>query len=123
MEEKRTQPRICTAFTAKCTELPEQKNIFYTAIKDLSPGGLQIFCSKKIPRGTSFYININLINECAETKAQVAWNDKKPNSDLYCVGLKFLEVNRKNKHKIDNFFDAIFLNTVYYSCNCSDIQR
>ncbi len=120
MKEKRLEPRICTAFTAKCIELPEKKNSFYTAICDLSPGGIQIFCDRSFPCGTNFNININLIHESIEARAQVAWNDKKPNSDKFCTGLKFLEVNRKSKNKIENFIDTIYLNTIFYSCNLSD---
>jgi hypothetical protein len=119
MKEKRVEPRICTAFTAKCTELPGKKNIFYTAIRDLSPGGIQIFCDREFPCGTSFNININLIHESIDARVQVAWNDKKPNSDKFCTGLKFLEVNRKCKSKIENFIDTIYLNTIFYSCNLS----
>jgi hypothetical protein len=119
MKEKRLEPRICTAFTAKCVELPERKNSFYTAICDLSPGGIQIFCDKPLPCGTNFNININLIHESIEARVQVAWNDKKANSDKFCAGLKFLEVNRKCKNKIENFIDTIYLNTIVYSCNLS----
>lgn len=117
MKEKRAEHRIATAFTAKCTELPEKNNIFYTAIRDLSPGGIQIFCDREFPCGTNFSININLIHESVEARVQVAWNDKKPNSDKYCTGLKFLEFNKKCKCKIDNFIDAIYFNTIFYSCN------
>lgn len=117
MKEKRVEPRICTAFTCKCTQLPEKNNIFYSAIRDLSVGGIQILCEEEIPCGTNFAININLINETAEAQAQVAWNDKKPNSNGYYIGLKFLEVKDNNKCKIDDFIDTIFLDTIYYSCN------
>ncbi len=120
VKEKRLEPRICTAFYAKCTELSEKRNIFYTAIRDLSPGGVQILCDKEFPCGTTFAININLINANAEAKALVAWNDKKPNSDQYCVGLKFCEVNRKSRYRIENFIDRIYLDTIYFSCNCSE---
>lgn len=117
MKEKRLEPRICTAFTAKCTELPEKKNIFYTAIRDLSPGGIQILCDREFPCGTNFSININLIHKNAEARVQVAWNDKKPNSDLYFIGLKFLEVKKNSKCKIEDFIDTIFFNTIYLSCS------
>lgn len=119
MKEKRMEPRICTAFTAKCIELPKKNNIFYTAIRDLSPGGIQIFCDREFPCGTNFNININLIHESVEARVQVAWNDKKPNSDKFCTGLKFLGVNRKCKNKIENFIDTIYLNSIFYSCNFS----
>jgi uncharacterized protein (DUF1919 family) len=117
MKEKRLEPRIHTAFTARCAELPDNKNIFYTAIRNISPKGAQILCDKKFPCGTHINININMIHDSAEARAQVAWNGKKPNSDKYYVGLKFLEIKDNNLCKIDDFIDTIFLNTVYYTCN------
>jgi hypothetical protein len=122
-KEKRLEPRICTAFYAKCTEMSDDKNFFYTAIHDLSPGGVQIFCDKEFPCGTPFTINIDLLCATAEAKALVAWNDKKPNSDQYCVGLKFFEVNRKSKYRIQDFIDTIYLDTIHYTCNCSDAAK
>jgi c-di-GMP-binding flagellar brake protein YcgR len=117
MKEKRLEPRICTAFTVRCTELPDKKNIFYSAIRDLSPGGIQILCEKELPCGMYYNVDINLIHESAEAKAQVAWNGKMPNSDKYYVGLKFLEIKDHNMCKIEDFIDTIYLDTIIYTCN------
>lgn len=114
--EKRTEPRICTAFTARCVELPAMKNVFYTAIKNISPGGMQILCDEHLPVGVDINIMINMIHESAEARAKVAWLDKIPGTDRYCIGLKFMDLTGKNKEKLDDFIDTIFIDTIYYSC-------
>ena len=58
INDKRIEFRICTAFTARCSELPDMNNSFYTAIKDISTGGLQIICEKKLPAGKIFNIKM-----------------------------------------------------------------
>ncbi len=123
MKEKRLEPRICTAFTAKCTDLSEEKNSFYTAIRDISPKGAQLLCDKALPCGAYYNININMIYDTAQARAQVAWNDKKSNSDEYYVGLRFLETQDNNLRKIEDFLDAIFLETLHCSCGTQEYYR
>ncbi len=108
--EKRTDPRIDTAFIVKCMELSEKKNSFYTVIKDLSSGGIKILCEEILPLGMNFKIDINLIQEKAEACAEVVWYYKIPASERYCVGLKFRDVNEHNRRKLGDLID-----TIYYS--------
>ncbi|MDY6933753.1 MAG: PilZ domain-containing protein [Spirochaetota bacterium] len=108
MEDRRIEPRIDTAFIVKCKVLPKRDKTFFTVINNLSTGGIKIFCDKSLPLGKNVDVNINLLQETAEAKAQVVWCSKKKNySGRYLVGLKFLEVNETNMHKLGNFINVI----------------
>ena len=110
MNDKRIEPRIDTALFVKCMLLPEEKNCFYTVIKDLSTGGIQILCEDFLPPGKNLKMDINLIQEKAEACAEVVWYYKVPTSERYCIGLKFLEVCEKSRRKLGEV-----INTICYS--------
>ena len=112
MNEKRIEPRIDTAFIVKCMILPDKKNTFYTVIRDLSQCGVKILSENFLPLGRNLHLDINLIKEKAEAKAQVVWYSKMQSSEKYCIGLKFLEVNSSSKRKLGDL-----INTIYKSCD------
>ena len=112
--EKRETQRIDTAFFVKCIPLPEEKEnkCFYTVIKDLSSGGIQILTEDSLPLGKNLKIDINLIHENAHAFAEVVWQYKIPAGERYCVGLKFLDICENSKRKLGEVINTI--------CYCED---
>jgi c-di-GMP-binding flagellar brake protein YcgR len=107
MKERREYPRFGVSFPVECTILPERKKYFYTVSKDLSMVGVRILSEDFLPRKKFMKVNINLIDTVAEIKAQVVWCNKEPYSRRYYAGLKFLEINEKNKHNLGTFLGRI----------------
>ncbi|MCU0821658.1 MAG: PilZ domain-containing protein [Spirochaetes bacterium] len=107
--EKRETQRIDTAFFVKCMPLPEEKEkkCFFTVIKDLSSGGIQILTENSLPLGKNLKIDINLIHENAQACAQVVWQYKEPEAERYCVGLKFLDICDNSKRKLGEVINTI----------------
>jgi c-di-GMP-binding flagellar brake protein YcgR len=107
--EKRISQRIDTAFFVKCMPLPEEseKKCFYTIIKDLSSGGIQILSEDSLPLGKNLKIDINLIHENAQACAEVVWNYKIPAAERYCIGLKFLDICENSKRKLGEVINTI----------------
>lgn len=107
MTEKRIDQRIDTALFVKCLPLPEEKNCFYTVIKDMSSGGIQILCENCPPLGKNMKIDIDLINDKAQACAQVVWHSKMEPAERYCVGLKFLDVCENSKRKLGEVINTV----------------
>lgn len=107
MEERRQESRANVSFPVECIMLPERKKIFYSVSKDLSKQGARILYQDFLPKGKDIKVNINLIEEIAQVKAKVMWCNKTPYPDRYYVGLKFMEINEKNKSAINYFLNKI----------------
>ena len=107
MKEKRQNPRVGISFPVECVSLPERKEMFYTVSKDLSLGGIKILSEDFLPTGKDLRINVNLINEMASAKAKVIWCNKEPYSDRYYAGLKFFELNKRNKTNLNHLINKI----------------
>jgi len=109
LSEKRETQRIDTAFFVKCMPLPEgkEKKCFYTVIKDLCFGGIQILTEDPLPLGKNLKIDINLIHENAQAFAEVVWQYKVPAAERYCVGLKFLDICENSKQKLGEVINTI----------------
>lgn len=107
MEEKRVETRVGVSFPVECTVLPNRRKVFYTVSRDLSGSGVKILHEEFMSRGKDMKININLIDEIAEVKAKVVWCNKTAHSDRYYVGLKFMEINDKNRRALKYFINKI----------------
>ncbi|MBN2482585.1 MAG: PilZ domain-containing protein [Candidatus Omnitrophica bacterium] len=106
-KERRQENRIGISFPVECTLLPDRKKVFYTVSRDLSMGGVRILTEDFVSPGQDIKLSINLINALAEVKAQVAWCNKRSYSEQYYVGLKFDEINEKNKSNLGKFIDKV----------------
>ena len=107
IKDRRKKHRVDISFPVECVTLPERKKIFYTVSKDLSPEGLKILSENFIAYGKTVKVSINLVNEMAEVKAKIIWCNKKPYSEKYYAGLKFLEVDGANKRNLALFISKI----------------
>jgi c-di-GMP-binding flagellar brake protein YcgR len=105
MDERRKFPRVGVSFPVECVILPERKKLFYTVSKDLSIEGAKILSEEFLPVGKDMKVNINLIKEIAEVKAKVVWCNKARYMERYYAGLKFLEINEKNKRNLNIFIN------------------
>lgn len=107
VKNRRKEDRVGISFPVECIMLPDRRKIFYTVSRDLSMGGVKILTEDFVTPGQDMKLCINLINAMAEVKAEVAWCTKRSYSEQYYVGLRFSEVNDKNKNNLGKFIDKV----------------
>jgi c-di-GMP-binding flagellar brake protein YcgR len=105
--ERRIEERIGISFPVECMVLPDRKSLFYTVSRDLSSRGAKILSDDFMGKGKEVKVNINLIHEVAEVKAEVSWCNKRSYSDKYYIGLRFTEISERHKKSINNFVNNL----------------
>ncbi len=107
MKERRKDLRVKVSFPVECIVLPERRSFFYTVSKDLSLGGVRILSENFLPKNQEVRVNINLIEEMVLIKARVVWCSKERCSERYSAGLRFLEINEKDRTNLNNFIRKV----------------
>lgn len=108
-EERRAHPRksvrVNKVFSAELMLHGNEKNPFKCRlyVADVSEGGLKITSDFPFERGISFSATL-LANTPFSFKAEIAWS-RELGAGMQALGLRFTEINEKNKKILDEFID------------------
>ena len=80
--------------------------------QDISEGGMRLNFDKFMPYNTDFILQMNLptIPKVISAVGRVVWAHRLPHSDRYQLGLKFQEIEDKQRLEISDYLKRFSLN-------------
>lgn len=104
--ENRTKTRFRLPHTVICEDLEEHKP-FYTVVKDLSQGGVNLVCDESMQIDHTVKLDINLVQNRIQGQGQVRWCTKNEDRGRYNVGIQFTELDNESKDSLSSFIEGI----------------
>lgn len=105
-QEKRLNKRINISLPINYETLGlDRKELGNTISKDISETGIKLILKEFYPPQTKFLIQINLkgINKAIETVVETVWSFNIQFSNAYYNGLRFIELNARNKEILSEY--------------------
>lgn len=116
MEERRKYIRLGASVKIKYTILSSGSTSLETYSKDLSLGGIRIEIREQIQPKTMLELEMMLPNEeeWLKTKGEVVWQEQviKKGKVLSETGIKFLEMDIKDRIKLNQYLLSLVRNMV-----------
>jgi len=103
-EDKRTCERK-RVYASVRYQLKSSQNFGSTLSCDISEGGLRLNFDKFVPNDTEFLLHMNLptMPKIVNALGRVVWSNRIPHSDRYQLGLKFVEIDDKQKEDVSGY--------------------
>lgn len=106
MENRRKHKRVKISFPVRCENV-QSKDYFYTVFKDISKGGIKVISDEFMKTKNPVKFEINFVNQLIRGKGEIAWCNPESYSERYLTGVKFTEVNEKDKRTLSSFLSNI----------------
>jgi c-di-GMP-binding flagellar brake protein YcgR len=127
MEERRKYVRLGASVKIRYTILPSGSTAPETYSKDLSLGGIRIEIRDQIQPKTMLDLELMLPNEeeWLKTKGEVVWQEQviKKGKVLNETGIRFLEMDIKDKIKLNQYLLNLVSNMFDKSLNANNNQQ
>lgn len=104
-EGKRLNPRLSRDFPLRY-QVRGDKESYNAVSSNISSGGLSFTVHRFIPPETSVMLELNLPLRTISSAAAIAWITPLTHSDRYKLGVRFLEVNLRDKEYLSDYVDT-----------------
>ncbi|MBM3252356.1 MAG: PilZ domain-containing protein [Candidatus Omnitrophica bacterium] len=103
-KEKRTSERK-NIYASVRYQLKSSQAFGATSSCDISEGGLRLNFERFVPNNTEFLLQMNLpaMPKIVNALGKVVWANRIPHSDRYQLGLKFIEIEDREKTGVSDY--------------------
>ncbi|MFQ5681522.1 MAG: PilZ domain-containing protein [Candidatus Omnitrophota bacterium] len=109
ISEQRIFPRFHYSIPIKYCPKNNTASI-YTVTRDISVGGLKILTHSFLPRGTNVSVEVKVPSSSGVVNAlaSVVWSNRISHSEQYLSGLRFSEIEDRDKKNISDLVNYAF---------------
>ena len=106
--EKSEERRKFTRIRAKCPlKYKMKRGDFYASAltEDISLCGARIDTDRTFPIGLKLKLGLNILSEIINPIGRVVWSKQLADSDEYCMGIEFIQIEGLEKDHLSDYID------------------